>query len=186
MTLPVGVKGRAYPEGLQLYRQWLSREWDPTLPVALVIGINPHKATEAQDDGMTGFLTRLLRGLDGEFLCGGYILVNCFDYRDRAPTSLLDVPEPSSAKNLPTIRRMVKKCDFIVASWGTTDYGMIFDKRRSGLARLVKASGKPAICFSPRGAPVYCSQTNANSGDGRWSRTPVRWSDALSEQREKG
>lgn len=173
MKLKQGVTGAAEPEGLQPYRHWLSRTWDPDLPVALVIGINPHKATESQDDGMTGFLTRLLRGLEGEYSCGGFILVNCFDYRDRTPHTLLEVEQPSSRKNTRTIGQMLKKCDFVIASWGTTAYGDIFDRRRKVMAKKVRASGKPVICFSPHGAPVYCSQTNANSGDGRWSPTPV-------------
>ncbi len=175
MRMAPGVTGSAQPEGMQAYRQWLSRCWDPNSPVALVIGINPNKATEVEDDGMTGFLVRLLRVQQGAFQCGGYILVNCFDFRDRHPAALLNVSMPSSPDNTPTIKRMLNKCDFVVVSWGSTDYGEIFQARREELAQLVRSSAKPAICFSPRGAPVYCSQTNANARDGRWSSTPVIW-----------
>jgi hypothetical protein len=175
MKISPGVVGQAEPRGHQPYRQWLSRIWEPDLPIALVVGINPNNATEKEDDGMTGFLVRLLRGLEGEFQCGGYILVNCFDYRDRTPKALLDINRPSSTKNTPTIRDKLKTCDFVVVSWGATDYGDIFQKRRTELAKLVRESGKRAICFSPVGAPVYCGQTNANAGDGRWSPTPVIW-----------
>ena len=175
MRMSPGVSGRAKPQGMQAYRRWLSRTWDPDLPVALVIGINPNKATEAEDDGMTGFLVRLLRAQRGAFQCGSYILVNCFDYRDRHPKALLSISNPSSPNNTSTIKRVLKECDFVVVSWGNTDYGKLFQVRREELAKLVRNSGKPAICFSPRGAPVYCSQTNANAGDGRWSSTPVLW-----------
>jgi hypothetical protein len=175
MKLPPGVVGRAKPSGLEPYRYWLSRTWDLGLPKALIIGMNPNKATESHDDQMTGFLTRLLRGLEGEYICGGYTLVNCFDYRDKSPKTLLNIEEPSSTANIPTIKAMLRKCDFIVVSWGTTDYGKAFQDRRREVSQLVKESGKKAICFSPRRAPIYCSQTNANAGDGRWSSTPILW-----------
>jgi hypothetical protein len=110
------VVGQAEPRGHQPYRQWLSRTWEPDLPIALVIGINPNNATEKEDDGMTGFLVRLLRGVEGEFQCGGYVLVNCFDYRDRKPKAILDIDTPSSSRNIPTIRDKLKTCDFVVVS----------------------------------------------------------------------
>lgn len=176
MKMSPGVVGKAEPGGHQPYRQWLSRTWEPDLPIALVIGMNPNNATENEDDGMTGFLVRLLRRLEGDYRCGGYVIVNCFDYRDRTPKGLLDISKPSSSRNMPTVIDQLKTCDFVVVSWGTTDYGEGFQERRNELANLVRNCGKRAICFSPGGAPVYCSQTNANAGDGRWSTTPVPWS----------
>jgi len=52
----------AHPKGSSAYRHWLSRTWSSG-PTALVIGINPNKATEAYEDGMTSFLRELLSGL---------------------------------------------------------------------------------------------------------------------------
>lgn len=175
MKLADGVDGDARPRGHDSYRQWLSRSWEPSLPVALVIGINPNRATESSDDAMTNFLTRLLRKLEGPYRCGGYYLVNCFDFRERHPKSLLDAARPNSAHNDRTIAERLNACDFVVASWGTTRYGPLFEQRRREIARMVRESGKPAVCFSPVGAPVYCSQTNANNPDGRWCPTPVPW-----------
>jgi len=157
------------------YRQWLSRTWTPGLPTALVIGINPNRATESEDDAMTNFLTRMLRNLKGSYRCGGFYLVNCFDVRERQPKSLLKFENPSSNSNDDAIADKLKLCDFVVVSWGTTDYGALIEERRAKLAQMLRDSEKPAICFSPIGAPVYCSQTNANSKDGRWTSTPVRW-----------
>ena len=175
MKLGIGIKGEAEPRGLGVYRHWLLRVWDSNLPVALVIGINPNKATEIADDAMTNFLTRMLRNLEAPYRCGGYYLVNCFDYRDRRPESLLGVDQPSSDENDKTILDKLEACDFVVLSWGTTYYGQLYQMRRDELAQMVRRSGKPSICFSPKGAPVYCSQTNANSKDGRWSSKPVIW-----------
>jgi hypothetical protein len=175
MNIPPGVIGDAEPRGLKKYRYWLSRVWNQSLPTALVIGINPNTATEFQDDGMTSFLTRFLRQLEGEYQCGGFFLVNCFDYRDRTPKALLNVDQPTSEKNIHVIKRKLEECDFVVVSWGTTAYGKIFEERRKELSRIVRASDKPAICFSPIGAPIYCSQTNANRIDGKWSSKPVSW-----------
>ena len=175
MKLASGVTGDAYPPGIETYRHWLLRVWDEDLPMALVIGINPNKATESSDDPMTNFLTRLLKSLAGDYRCGSYCLVNCFDYRDRQPKSLLNVPHPNSEFNDQVIANKLDECAFVVVSWGTTKYGTLFDKRREQLAQLVRNSGKPAICFSPTGAAIYCSQTNANRNDGGWTSTPVLW-----------
>ncbi len=174
MKLPPGVTGDANPRGSSQYRHWLSRTWGDG-PIALVIGINPNTATEDQDDGMTNFLTTLLCELDGEYKCGGYVLVNCCDHRHSKPVELRNVPAPCSPTNKQTVELMLSICDFVVASWGTTDYGQIVANARQEIAAIVKQSGKSTICFSPKGLPIYCSRTSANSPDGRWSRTPVQF-----------
>ncbi|MCI0358981.1 MAG: DUF1643 domain-containing protein [Planctomycetaceae bacterium] len=135
--------------------------------------MNPNTATEDEDDGMTNFLTALLCELNGEFRCGSYVLVNCCDLRHNKPGELKNLDAPSSATNLQTVQNMIAQCDFIVASWGTTDYGQVVADARDAIAALAKLSGKPVICFSPKGLPIYCSRTSANSPDGRWSKTPV-------------
>lgn len=164
----------AYPRGSSEYRHWLSRIWSPGGAIALVIGINPNTATDKDEDGMTRFLAQLLSELEGEFACGGYILVNCCDVRSREPKDLKHHPVPYSPSNLDTIRARLAECDFVVASWGTADYGSVVRKLREEISRLVQQSGKRAICFSPTGLPLYCSQTNKNS-PGRWSATPVSY-----------
>jgi len=172
MQPPPAVTGDANPRGKSIYRHWLTRSWGDGR-VALVIGINPNTATDWEDDGMTNFLTSLLRQLDGDFQCGSYILVNCCDYRHNKPSELKNVDAPCSPTNLQTVERNIAKCDFIVASWGTTNYGKVVEDARAAIANLVKGSAKPVICFSPKGRPIHCSRTSANSPDGRWSKTPI-------------
>jgi hypothetical protein len=176
MKMQVGIFGDAHPRGQSKYRHWLSRSWGDG-PTALVIGINPNTATESDDDGMTNFLTTLLRGLDGKYKCGGYLLVNCCDQRHPKPEQLKTLPAPCSPSNKGTVQRMIAKCAFIVASWGTTHYGECVAVARREIVALVQQSGKGVICFSPLGLPIYCSRTNCNSRDGRWSKTPVPWAD---------
>jgi hypothetical protein len=173
MKLQSNVIGDANPVGLEEYRHWLSRVWAPRGLMALVVGINPNSATETDDDGMSSFLTRLLRSLDGEYASRGFILVNCCNIRHRDPKKLKDLDSPCSDSNINTIQAMLLKCDFVVASWGTTDYGPKVTKIRKQVEDLVRQSGKKAICFSPEGLPIYCSQKSANTKDGRWSKTPV-------------
>jgi len=175
MALKFGINGDARPRGRQTYRHWLSRTWDATGPVALVIGINPNTATEDQDDGMTSFLTRLLRGLGGDYACGGFMLVNCCDLRHGKPGALQDCPAPVSPRNLAIVREKLCDCDLVVASWGVTDYGPVVENCRERIEALVRRCAKRAICFSPKGLPIYCGPTNANSPDGRWSSVPVVW-----------
>lgn len=173
MKLPPGVIGDANPRGNSTHRHWLSRTWDAAGPIALVVGINPNTATESEDDGMTGFLTRLLRGLEGDYRCGGYVLVNCCDIRGREPKELGTCESPCSPEHMVAFREKLAACHFVVASWGTTNYGDVVSGNRKAIKVLVQESGKPVICFSPKGLPIYCSQTSANSKDGRWSKTPV-------------
>jgi len=173
MKLPLGVQGKAYPTGRQAYRHWLSRTWNSSEPVALIIGINPNTATESEDDSMTNFLIELLRGLDGEYKCGGYILVNCCDFRHRQPKELDNVVMPCSETNIHTVEAKLLACDFVVASWGTTKYGKAIEDGRVQMASLVEQSKKRVICFSPRGVPIYCGRRNRNSTDGRWSSKPI-------------
>ncbi len=175
MVLKPGVLGDAYPRGHSTYRHWLSRTWDSLHPIALVIGINPNTATESEEDGMTLFLTRLLKGLKGEYKCGGYVLVNCCDWRGSPPGLLKDVDEPCSEKNIDTIHELLVKCNFIVASWGTTKYGKFLDDCRIAIENLVRRSGKRAICFSRTKTPLYCSRRIKNCNQ-NWSDTPMPWS----------
>lgn len=169
-----GLLGDAYPRGRSLYRHWLSRTWDSRLPSALVIGINPNTATESEEDGMTRFLTRFLSGLEGEYRCGRYVLVNCCDVRSSSPQVLKDMDEPYSEMNFETVQGFLVKCDFVVASWGTTKYGKAFEHCRNEIETLVRRSGTLAICFSDNGTPIYCSQTNKNCNS-HWSETPMLW-----------
>ena len=164
----------AFPRGDQPYRHWLSRRWSDDGQTALVIAINPNTATDSKDDDTTRFLVRTLRQLDGEFACGGYILVNCCDRRSGKPEELERLPMPSSPGNLETIRQKLQECDFVAASWGTGKYGGPVPEMRQRVAELMRESGKRVISFHPEGSPIYCSQRNKNS-KGRWSSTPVLW-----------
>src|SRR5690349_5793337 len=107
------VQGDACPLGSQPYRYWLSRTWDASQPLALVVGINPSTATESADDQMTAFLTELLRDLVGEYRCGGFVLVNCCDFRDSDPNNFkVSFPISSGNDNLDTIRTKLSECGF--------------------------------------------------------------------------
>lgn len=140
MRLKPGVIGDANPHGCEAYRHWLSRTWDSPLPVALVIGINPNTATESIDDGMTNFLTGLLRSLSGEYACGRYVLANCSDYRSSNPKTLQASLSARSPNNMNVIREKLARCDFVVASWGTTWYGQFLEEARREVAALVRGS----------------------------------------------
>jgi hypothetical protein len=169
------IAGDAYPRGYSEYRHWLSRTWDANGATALVIGINPSKATDTVDDPMTGFLVRLMSSLSGDFACGEYVLVNCCDLRSPNPDNLRTEDGACSPENLATIQRFLYECDFVVASWGTTDYGPVVADMRIKIVTLVRESGKKVICFSRKGAPIHCSRRNKNT-QVTWSDEPIFWS----------
>ena len=163
----------AFPRGYQPYRHWLSRIWNEELPLALLVAINPNKATDTIDDQMVTFVTRLLQGLDGKLPCGGFVVVNCCDIRDPDPKNLQAHAKPVSEYNLANIREKLNCCDFAIAAWGITNYGTIVNEMRKTVTEILMESGKPVYCFSPKGLPIYCNMRNVNAKDGRWSEVPV-------------
>lgn len=174
MALPAGITGDAFPKGSATYRHWLSRTWNPKGRVALVVGINPNKATHDEEDAYTETLRDLLRNLDGENKCGGFVLVNVCDVRHNDPKTLKSLTIPLvSKRNTTTIKAQLAACDFVVASWGTSDYGLKVKAARATVEALVRASVKRKICFSARGAPIHIGIQNLNLG--QLSKTPTDW-----------
>lgn len=122
LPLQPGVRGLAEFSPCGRYRYWLSRFWDvgahataDILPYALWIGMNPSTAEAGVDDPTIRkemHFTRVM-GLSG------YIKTNIMDYRATYPFELTTkTDEPSSPNNLPTIARMAKQAQVIIAAWG--------------------------------------------------------------------
>lgn len=171
MQIQAGIIGDAQPKRKSKYRQWLSRTWDKKAPKVLVLGLNPSHATASSDDKTTEMLTEILSGLTGKYSSGGFILVNCCDYRLTPSDELCRVKKPCTIKNHEVIREELRKCKFVVASWGTTKrYGQIKCCLDVATA-ILKASGKKIVCFSPDGSPIHCGPIN-HQYPGRWSDKP--------------
>lgn len=98
-----------------LYRYWLVREWDHTVPKACFVMLNPSTADADTDDHtirkLTGFCTR--------WRLGGYVVVNLFAYRATDPSVLERVLDPAGPRCDEYIRKALEDAHGpIVVGWG--------------------------------------------------------------------
>lgn len=107
-----------------VYRYWLTRTWDPTLPRAVFVMLNPSTADALQDDPTIrrccGFAFRWNR--EHVHPAGGIHVVNLFAYRATDPAELeaahrrgVDIIGPENEDHL---QRAVRDAALVVAAWG--------------------------------------------------------------------
>tara|TARA_R110000824_G_scaffold30668_15_gene100665 strand:- start:2356 stop:2850 length:495 start_codon:yes stop_codon:yes gene_type:complete len=70
------------------YRHHLARQWDPALPLAVWVCLNPSTADANVDDPTT----RKIRGFSERWGYGNYILVNLYPLRATKPADLIAAP----------------------------------------------------------------------------------------------
>jgi hypothetical protein len=111
------VRSEAYLSADRKYRWWLFREWNKALPCVAVIGSNPSRADEKENDPtirkVIGFAARL------EY--GSILMLNVGAYRATDPKEWRAAKDPIGTEN--TIEHLVaytKKFDvhLIIAAWG--------------------------------------------------------------------
>ncbi len=85
-----GIERDALLSPCKTWRWWLSRIWDPTKPIGLLVLINPSKADDAFDDPTVTDLMK--RGRVWGW--GGFYIVNLFAYRSSDPDDLLVAADP--------------------------------------------------------------------------------------------
>jgi len=110
------------PEGLAtatysrcgLYRYRLSRVWDPGLPRALFLLLNPSTATAFALDPTLRRVFRYAR----DWGMGSFEVVNIFALRSTDPAELYRSAEPVGVLNDRAIRAACAAADTRVAGWG--------------------------------------------------------------------
>lgn len=106
------VKGADFStDGKYRYRLW--RIWDGSLPLAMVIGLNPSTANADTDDQTIGNLTRMMKILN----YGGFYMMNCWPFITSKP-ELLEIDVISEAFNHDALTSTACKCDTIIFAWG--------------------------------------------------------------------
>jgi len=108
------VVGSAHISRCGQYRYSLKRCWDPSLPQALIIGLNPSTADATLDDPTV----RRCVGFVRDWGFGGLALVNLFAFRAIDPSSLVGPPDPVGPENDDWIARLADESDLVVAAWG--------------------------------------------------------------------
>lgn len=142
-----------------LYRYWLSRQWDLTIPPLLIVMLNPSIADAEIDDPTIRRCIAFARA-NG---FGGIVVVNLFAYRATEPASLRTVVDPIGPENDARIRTLFEDAIEmklpVLAAWGA--HGG-FQNRDTEVRLMALELGVELVCLGttksgqPR-HPLYVS-----------------------------
>ncbi|SFV56482.1 hypothetical protein MNB_SV-14-19 [hydrothermal vent metagenome] len=96
------------------YRYFLSRVWDKTKPMVMIIGLNPSTADETEDDPTTERCISFSKSWG----YGGVYMLNLFAFRSTQPKDMFNELNPIGLKNDDYIKIYSKKVDIIICAWG--------------------------------------------------------------------
>ncbi|MCK4441078.1 MAG: DUF1643 domain-containing protein [Sulfurovaceae bacterium] len=96
------------------YRYVLSRIWDETKPIIMIIGLNPSTADETEDDPTIRRCTNFSKSWG----YGGVYMLNLFAFRATQPSDMFEALNPIGDENNNFIEIYTKKVDKIVCAWG--------------------------------------------------------------------
>jgi len=130
------------------YRFLLTRTWDNSLPKAVVIGINPSKATHLKGDNTVNNAMNFL--IDNGY--GEMTILNLFPYVDVNPGNLGERDKQYDAINDERLKEYCKKADMILVAWG-------YDKRK--YIKKKKEFNKILLDYKDK---VYCLRDSRNNG----------------------
>jgi hypothetical protein len=101
----------------RLYRYWLIRIWDESLPVLTVIGVNPSTADETINDPTV----RKVIGFAKRLNYGGLLMLNVGGYRSTDPVNWRKQQDPIGEENTAKhLLNYVKQfnTEKVIAAWG--------------------------------------------------------------------
>lgn len=138
-----GVTAAAVFDRSRTYRYLLTRIWDPSLPIAVFLMLNPSTADAMADDptirrlaGENGFARRWGRG--------GIAVVNLFALRSTDPAKLRHHKDPVGPHNASFVQHAVRQSDLVVAAWGGPG---VLGGRGDAMALALQAAGVPLKAF---------------------------------------
>lgn len=112
-----GIAAAVFDSPARIYRYLLTRIWDPTVPPAVFVMLNPSTADALEDDptirrlaGANGFARRMG--------AGGLVVVNLFALCSTDPRVLRHHPDPVGRLNDVFIRQATDQATTVVAAWG--------------------------------------------------------------------
>lgn len=128
------VAAAVFDSPLRTYRYLLTRIWDPTVPPAVFIMLNPSTAGAEQDDPTIRRIVCFARRWEK----GGAVVVNLFALCSTDPARLRTHHDPVGLRNPVFVRQAVQQGDLVVAAWGA---GGVLGGRGEEMARALTASG---------------------------------------------
>lgn len=144
------TKGSTFSE-CGKYRYSLQRVWDPSLKVAMCIGLNPSTAGRKNDDGEEeddATITRLIGTLKALGF-GGFHMVNLFAYISSKPDDLNSTPDPLG-DNDKWIMATAIMTQEVIFCWGKFRQAIVRGKKMKSLFPDAKCFGK-----NPDGSPWH-------------------------------
>ncbi|MCK5296950.1 MAG: DUF1643 domain-containing protein [Alphaproteobacteria bacterium] len=96
------------------YRYALWRTWDERKPYALIVGLNPSKANETEDDPTINRCINYAK----EWGYGGLCMANLFAYRATDPKDLKLASNPIGDENDVWLKKLSDGAGVVVAAWG--------------------------------------------------------------------
>jgi hypothetical protein len=96
------------------YRYVLSRIWDESKPMIMIIGLNPSTADETKNDPT---ITRCIN-FAKSWEYGGVYMLNLFAFRATLPKDMIEEEEPIGNENDSYINKYSKLSEKVVCAWG--------------------------------------------------------------------
>ena len=96
------------------YRYVLSRIWDESKPMIMIIGLNPSTADETKNDPT---ITRCMN-FAKSWKYGGVYMLNLFAFRATLPKDMIEEEEPIGDENDSYINKYSKLSEKVVCAWG--------------------------------------------------------------------
>ncbi len=130
--------------GCGTYRYRLEREWEPELPTAVWIMLNPSTADAKTDDPTV----RKCVGFATQWGCGGIVIVNLFAARATDPTRLETFDDPVGFFNDGHVAKAVTAATGpVVAAWGSHSNDVPgFWKRVNRVVNLPELASRQLDC----------------------------------------
>lgn len=127
------------------YRYKLWRIWDPDLPKAMCIGLNPSTANANKNDATINNLIGILTKLG----YGGFYMMNLFAWISPNPDDLLTCADPLG-ENENKLKEVEALCNDVIFCWGT--FPQAEERRREVAAQYPNAK---CFGFNKNGTPFH-------------------------------
>ncbi|MCT7584670.1 DUF1643 domain-containing protein [Aliarcobacter butzleri] len=96
------------------YRYVLSRIWDESKPMVVIVGLNPSTADEKDDDSTIKKCINFAKNWG----YGGLYMLNLFAFRATLPSDMFNASYPIGEENDKYIRKYSKFSDKVICAWG--------------------------------------------------------------------
>ncbi len=148
-SLIVGEAGAKF-SSCRRWRYLLWRRWDPSLPVANFLMLNPSTADERVLDPTC---TRARRYVE-RWGYGALIVTNVFGWRATDPAGLRQTDDPVGPGNDGAILRAAAESELLVCAWGNH---ALLEGRSAAVRRLLREAGVAlhALRLNANGEPAH-------------------------------